>query len=591
MTTLRLKNYSDRKWRGWIRTTTDHWADQPAPRALQYKDIAVVVGSPAGHNLRNIDIYCALQPGEGRDIEFSLMQPMADDIVEGILSGIDASVIADEDDVYEVKIDGAAVVRSRQRIKNGVSHFVFGRTYPGFDAVLEVDGACVVHNQTSKNVVFQDDSQSNGWSVVGSTIPVGSSISLADTQGFGYSCIKFRIESLLQDEQVANNVYILANKLVHAHALNKLYPGHGVGWPVFRGDAALWVNTKAPVEKNAIKGFNRGNLGPLKDMAATGEQEDQLFLGGEGRFLPGAWVPRYYAALGQWRYPCHTMTLIGQFPDPNVHFCAYQLGHPEARFGGNTTLERTSWPKASETNGWIRGMDEEHWLINNLCVAARMSGSPSLQLQLKFHAISWLFTCTIRQGLTTTNRPGAARAFGYKAYVAWLLYHYLADRDLANRVLSQAKVWLPMIVEAQKRKTVNGWWDVRTDPRLGEGRWAMPWQQVIGAYGVWKLAELLEHHDISSWAQESAGFLRAKCYPVPDLTARPIYQINVDTGEFKFGDSDWTHYAFPLLDAMEGKIQEHIYMGSNRPADPYQPSKWVDPTVLTEDQWTKASNR
>ena len=50
--------------------------------------------------------------------------------------------------------------------------------------------------------------------------------------------------------------------------------------------------------------------------------------------------------------------------------------------------------RKAPTGGWANGMDEEHLLFNNTCVAARMSGSPALQLQLRFYAIAWMHMAT-----------------------------------------------------------------------------------------------------------------------------------------------------------------------------------------------------
>lgn len=596
MTTLRLKNYGTRPYHGWLRTTTDHWTDDMQPVPMECEGVVIVPASVAGFGLRNIDVFCSLSAGEGREIDFDKFVPLPAKVVEQQRLNLLALVeeVRREHKCDDAQLDGAAIVLHRKTVENGYATFAYARTYPGFTAVSEGEMATIANRPSGAAIAFYRQHPTNGWAFVRPTC-ADVPIHLVDTQGFAMGYVSVRVEDLIADPVLAHNAALLADKQVHAHALNKLYPGNGVGWPVFRGDAAKWVAEKSWTERRAIAGWAKGTLGTALDLQTTGEQEDQMFVGGEGRYLPGAWVPRYYAALGAFRYPCWTLDLDGNFP-PLEPQLSYHRGHPLTRHGSSTQLGRTSWTDKG-TGGWANGMDEEHLLFNSLCVAARMSGSPALQLQLRFYAIAWMHMATTESGLTTTGRPGAARSLGYKAYAAWLLYHYLADRDLAEQVLERARVWLPQMREAQDRKSIDGWWDVRVNaPSLGTGRKVMVWQQVVGAWGCWKLAKLLGDGKLVEWAETAMDKVSQDGWKVPPTggLARPVYWLDIDTKAVNFGSSDWTHFAYPLVFAvLDGDVPpDTTYWINNNPdrPDPCQPCKWVDPTVLTEKQWEEAAN-
>lgn len=593
MTTLRLKNYGTRPFHGWLRTTTDHWTEDMTPVPMECEGVVIVPASVAGYGLRNIDVFCSLSAGEGREIDFDRFTPLPEKLVTQQRQALLAVVedVRREHKCDDAQLDGAAIVLRKQSKDVGFVAFTFLRTYPGFTAVAEVEQVVVANQQGGAWVDVTGQHRLHGWALAGMTAEHGAR-QLADTQGLAWPCVGVRVKDVIENPALANNAALLADKQVHAHALNKLYPGHGVGWPVFRGDAAKWVAEKSQTERKAIAGWAKGTLGTALDLQTTGAQEDQFFVGGEGRYLPGAWVTRYYAALGAFRYPCWTLDLDGNFP-PLEPQLSYHRGHPLTRHGSSTQLGRTSWTDKG-TGGWANGMDEEHLLFNNTCVVARMSGSPAAQLQLKFYAIAWMHMATTARGLSTTGRPGAARSLGYKAYAAWLLYHYLADRDLADQVLERAREWLPQMREAQDRKTIDGWWDVRVNSTsLGQGRRVMVWQQVVGAYGCWRLAKLLGDESLVEWTQEAMNKVSIDGWKVPPTggLARPIYWLDIDTKDVSFGSSDWTHFAFPLVfPVLDGDVGfDNDDWINPRPDDPCQPCKWVDPMVLTPEQWEEAS--
>ena len=598
MTTLRLKNYGTRPYHGWLRTTTDHWTDDQTPVPMEAEGVVIVPASVAGFGLRNIDVYCSLSAGEGREIDFDKFVPLPAKVVEQQRQNLLAVVedVRREHKCDDAQLDGAAIVLRHKINQNENVLFRFGITYPGFTSIVQWEHVAIAHKQSGADHFHDVRDVAEGWAMIGTTL-IPDDYALVDTQGLAYVHVEAKVKDVIENPALANNAALLADKQVHAHAWGKLYPGNGVGWPVFRGEAAKWVAEKSWTERRAIAGWAKGTLGTALDLQTTGEQEDQMFVGGEGRYLPGAWVPRYYAALGAFRYPCWTLDLDGNFP-PLEPQLSYHRGHPLTRHGSSTQLGRTSWTDRG-TGGWANGMDEEHFLFNNTCVAARMSGSPALQLQLRFYAIAWMHMATTegRGKLTTTGRPGAARSLGYKAYAAWLLYHYLADRDLADQVLERARVWLPQMREAQDRKTIDGWWDVRVNaPSLGTGRKVMVWQQVVGAWGCWKLAKLLGDGELVEWAKNAMGHVARNGWSVDLATdrLRPVYWFDVDEQSMTFGSSDWTHFAFPLIHAAAGDYPDELkslWINNNpdRP-DPCQPCKWVDPTVLTEQQWEEAAN-
>jgi hypothetical protein len=558
---LQIHNYGPDEFSGWIRTVTDFYRADPVAMVDPTTGTYVVPGGVAGHGRWYIDVLVRIGGQSRIEIPWDRFRPMRQDVLDTLAADINVEEIRQRFGADYAALDGAAVLLRSERFYDGVKRWTFIRYYAG-DAHAVMEGVAVAAREGGAEMVPHLPA---GWSTYLQTIHL-QRYRLADGQGMAWSALLFDAHALLT-RGGAERARLVGEFQVHAQALQALFSG-GTGWPLFVGDVAEWVNRHSRCWQ-VLAGWDRGTLGPEKDVSGTGAQEDQLFVGGEGK-VPGAWVPRYWAALGTWRHPCHVLHLDGSWPDPDRDFCAYHLGRPRASYGGNTTLGRTTWPSKVAANGWANGADPEHWLLGNLYAVLGLAATPAGQLQARFHAMAWLFSCTVREGLTTTRRAGTAREFGYKCWVAFQLWHMLDDRDLAERIRQRVLEWLPQAADAMRRKVVNGWWDPREDSRLGPGKWAMAWQQVLGGWAGWRLGRLFNLDELAEWAHDAMVFAYTQAL---GGGTRPAYAVQVDGPGRDMGDSDWTHYAFPLAwghgpDAAKA---------NPRATDRHNPGKWQDP--------------
>lgn len=269
---------------------------------------------------------------------------------------------------------------------------------------------------------------------------------------------------------------------IGGNAIKSLYH-HGN--PKFTGNALQWSRNHLPGAMARLSTWDAGPLGVTATSGATGGQEDQVFVGGEC-MIPdgiGAELVSYFVALGQGRRPCHHLEASGDplsiVAHPNLRFwdgrAHWHQGVSPDQLGKSRSLT------VEDSHNWW-GPDVEHWLLNRLYVAARLTGSWSLQRLLEAQARVYLLQWTSEPGIST-SQPYAARAIGWEGIGVVHLWKGLANRDLAAAVRLR---WIDrlnrVILPSLSHDDI---WDIRTDdPRLGQGQWWMPWQQSVGVYGL-----------------------------------------------------------------------------------------------------------
>jgi hypothetical protein len=199
----------------------------------------------------------------------------------------------------------------------------------------------------------------------------------------------------------------------------------------------------------------------------------------------GSELVRLHSAYQQALRPCHHLNWRGDPIDgprdkPGVMLWAGRP-HPAT----HDLLGKPRQLTGEETSGWM-GPDDEHWLIGTLTAAATLTGDEAAQVILAQQARVFLWAETLpseKPGWYTSGRR-SARSVGYACYNAVLLYDALADRDLAERVRDRVVRRIREVYVPQLRD--KDYWDVRVDdPRLGPGAWWIPWQQALGAFGLY----------------------------------------------------------------------------------------------------------
>jgi hypothetical protein len=204
-----------------------------------------------------------------------------------------------------------------------------------------------------------------------------------------------------------------------------------------------------------------------------------VFVGGESKEVPGGHLPRYFAALGQSRRPCHFFESDGSPLSPDRENLCIWYGRPFHNWGDKLGRVRSLGER--EAQGWS-GPDEEHLFLNSLFVAYRQTGCQAIQAQIRNQAVQWLYFVVI-DPKHPLARPGAARAVGWKGWAAWIFWHSLEDRQLAQRIADR---WVEYVEQVLAPKLPSAKpWHTFAQPKWGPGRWWFPYQQAIGAWGVY----------------------------------------------------------------------------------------------------------
>ena len=593
---LTLTNYGAEKFQGWLRTTSDFWQEGDFTSPLALGDMLIVPGREIGFGVRTVDVLCTLNPGETKVIPMEDCKPLDSlDFLDTPLQEIKAPSI---DDVRMKLVscirDGAhTLYHWNLAADSSLTLYapqcdVWAWSVVGEPHLLQGEVLVTYSNPSSQantylnhvdfKLEFEGGITAFDRLKFAPIIKAGETFADGQARALPFSTL-FPANLLGQSAQVYQTANLKINKVVGAHGLKDIWP-LGSGRSNIKGDKLAWINNKIPATLKSLFDWSNPGVGPASRSTNTGAQEDQFFVGGEIDDTPLGNLPRYYAALGQFKRPCHHLEKDGNPLNIDGHPDLVMWNarpHYDTRVSKDQ-LGKTTSLKESQANGWW-GPDEEHFLINTLFVAARTTGSPALQRQLEQNAINWYFQKTLNPALATT-RPGAARAVGYEGWAAFLFWHGLENRELANRVIERAKdrVRLVLLPKLKAKVAIDGVWDARKDvPSLGSGRWWMCWQQGVGAYGLYRIAELVGDNEAMEFAVESAKVVIEKAYHKPEGSEGWMAYYSMCLDDNRVTASNYADFGCPLALAIcpdEEKIKSLLEFGLG---------KWTCPTLLQRD--------
>lgn len=531
MNTIRLANYSDRHFRGWVRCGTDF--DLPGDHGEGW-----VAGHHYGEDLCALDVWADLAPFQVKEIpvettgerDYSvenavvLLERFGLPRLNGILMGF-----------VSVERDGAGhAVHLRCR---------FGRMFCADLRVLCHTGQAWAHGVltvTCSNPAVPDlTEQCPPLSLTisnGVVVPEAGALSMRDAGTFATGQARCWPVTLLSNGGAA----AMAGCIIAVNACNEPSP-FGVPHLPANFDRLGWARDRIT---DALRAAHQWaptvhDVGPLPRSGSTGAQSDMVFVGGEcvGVAGLGSEIVRHRVALTQSRRPCHHLEVDGgllrldQHPDLRLWDGAvhWHSGVSPDRLGKVGTLTEEM------ANGYW-GPDVEHLTIGNLCTVARLTACPTVQWMLEAQANVYLLQWTTEPGLAT-SQPYASRAVGWEALAAVQLSRTLRSDVFAGQAEARWRDrWLRIIRPAYIGLNVV---DIRTDdPRLGSGPWVIAWQQSVAAYGLdvaGKHFGVLGARSIAlrlarwvldnAWRQDGARWVSAPVLPLSTTDETPDFAM------------------------------------------------------------------
>ncbi len=532
---ITLANHSQYRFRGWKRVTLAG-TNRPATdvRCDDSGKPIFVLGRAVG-NVRVADIWVDLLPGSQKQID---PETLADGIYEPKIPGNlithfggKLKVNGEVMNLLSSAVDGAALTsHARWRLFCGAVVDVWLRWYPGESWM---HGECLVTNSDQTNPALT-------CSVPNIVLEFGNSIILfaggrphipADIYGDGqcravpFTAFWPSMETM-SDRESALAVSIFG---IGGTESVKLF---NVGNPIYptNFDARARAGSLLPETINRIYSWDTqawGAPGIVKESGSAGEQTDQMFVGGEGFAFCGAENFTYLNALAGWpKRPCHHLEMDGSVLNPfkptsrprifwygrphnGLWSLVDRLGKPRG-INWDEQLFQTM-PGLPESHGWF-GPDVEHWLMNGLIAAARLTGSPMIQTLLEHQATIYLLTQTTTPGWSTSQLY-ASRAYGYECWNVTQMLCTLENEETKQRLFTRCMSrWIQV-----GRSKILGYpiWDLRTnDPRLGDGlgEWYLPWQHGLDAYGRFVFGQFVGNLEMMESAVATAEALIAQAF-------------------------------------------------------------------------------
>lgn len=565
MTTIRLCNFSGSIWVGWKRIVVDVL---PPLASGEINGLRYVVGRRTGLDTYAVDVHCRLNPGEVREVDLARAQPWAfvrgavpsDPMVYFGTPAIGGAIFA----FIGIAADGAGWsvhLRAREPYRPMFVSDLYLLWYPDHPATAIGEATVTASNPAVPDmgavVPTSFDLHFGDALVCIPGLPVGAPLMPAGTTFADGQCRSFPVVIAwprhFQGAEEWASAGALANLQVSGNGISRLWPG---GNPrLAPGTSPLaWGGWHMP---GAIASLHKWQVepgvGPNMRSADTGAQADQIFVGGEcvGTAGLGCETVRYLVALSQSRRPCHHREADGSPLDLSKHpQLVFWDGRPHIPSVSPDQLGKPRKLGESEASGFF-GPDVEHLLLNNLCVAARITGSRALQQDLADHARLYLLTYqTDKSRFPYQAVPFAARAVGYEGIAVTLLWFNLEDRALAGVVRARYLERLDSVLLPDLGAAVNDQWDVRVnDPRLGTGEWEIPWQCAVGAYGLDLAGRTFDRPDARALALRGAKHAMARGWEKqPDGTWLTYFNRAVD-GRGVVGH-DANNFGMPLAPAV-----------------------------------------
>lgn len=496
--TARLANYSQNYFAGWKRITVD--TKPPHQAGASIDGVQYRLGRPIGEDAYVVDVYAGLVPGQKAEYNLSKFAPV--DYEPPLLPGNIAEIIGGMPTVNGTAMslvginlaDGAGVdAHFRTRINKMLVVDLWLTWYPSQAYVCQGEALITCSNPGVPDLTEQVSSidLKFGDAMV---LPLGgqagkliaSPTNFADGQARAVP-VTFVWHRNITSATQFNTAAALSTFGVGGVGVSRLLPGGNPRYPS-GFNPIQWAGQKLPESIRRIHTWDVGAVGPNKVSGDTGAQEDQIFVRGES-LLPGgqgAELVAYLGALKMANRPCHHRELDGRMLDYDGHTVPRLLlwdGRPHWSIAVSPDrLGKQGELSVAAANGWW-GPDVEHWLINTLMAATRLTGSPCCQYLLANHATIYHFQWTSQPNIST-SQTYAARAVGYEAMNAVAMWENLEDRSLA---ISVKQRWVDRFNSIIRPSYIGkDIYDLRfNDPRLGQGWWWLPWQQSVAAYGLY----------------------------------------------------------------------------------------------------------
>lgn len=495
---VRVANLSSLPFSGWKRTTIDALPAQPSGVA---GGMLYVVGRQTGSDVHVVDLHVSLAPGQ--EISVDLASGASTAWSRGPLPanaavwfGGPVTIGGVPMQIVDLVADGAGYTfHLRARPLPMLVADLWFTWYPDQPGWCHGEIALTASNPTLPDleaIVPPGFELRFGSALV---LPLGgvpwdllpSGLTLADAQA-RILPVTFAWPQHLVSTAGWNSMTAAAGGGIGAVGIARLLvDGNPVYPPGF--SARQWMQARWSQAIAGLHTMAPPVCGPAKLSAVAGQQEDQTFVRGEALLADGVgaeWIA-YWSALKLAARPCHHLEENGDLLDLAQHVnprLVFWDGRPHwSPIVSPDRLGKNGMPTLTETKGWW-GPDVEHWLMNTLAAAARLTGSPACQWLLGHQARIYQLQSTTIPGLATTS-PFAARAVGWEGILAVHLWRELEDRAMAGQVRSHWQNRVATVIAPAYGNRPDGIWDPRLDdPRLGKGWWWSPWQQAVGAYGL-----------------------------------------------------------------------------------------------------------
>lgn len=522
---IRLKNHSPVPFRGWKRVTIN---DSLPFRSGVFSDSKTqfVVGSQEGVDTHVVDIQCELQPGEEQqwDIEqavhrkVAVEQPWPADLIGWLggtvrLNGRDMQAVS-------LEVDGAAVVaHMRRRVGRMFCVDLWIRWYPiepwaEAEAVVTASNPAthdLFENAPDLRVTFGDAIVDVYGRGVGASL-VPQDTQFADGQARAVP-LTFAWPKHMRGSQDWASAAVVAYRSVSGVGITQATP---FGNPVYPADfdVAKWVTRSVGQGDAVLHTWAPPALGIAPNSGQTGSQEGQQFVRGEALLdgSAGAEWATYLSACKFANRPCHHLEMDGRPIDVDKHPSLIMWNGRPLHQGSAKSPDMLGKPRGIPAwdvpGGWY-GPDRQHRLMMTLAMGARQTGSRALHYLLEHQARLWLLDYRTDSGNATTDGPGSARSPFYEGWSAVLLHHNLRDRELAERIrVRMRERVLKSYMPAWGNLDV--WHKVTADSVLStldrntyQQAW-MPYQQALGAWGLWAVGKYFDISEARHLAVQGA---------------------------------------------------------------------------------------
>lgn len=586
--TIKIANYGSSSYSGWFRRTVDRLPPHPAGSVGETR---YVVGRSVGLDTHIVDLRITLQPGEVREVDLARAVPWP--FVRGEVPGNPISYFGGPPsiggshlDLVSIVPDGAAYLTHwRARTGRLFAIDLWAAWYPGQPAIASGEVTVTASNPAVPDMtvtVPPDFTMRFGDAMVlvpgaapnAPLLPAGTTFADGQSRSFPVTLVWPRHLRTAEDWASAG---ALANLAISGNGIEKLWPD-GNPVPVPGLDRLAWTRSHWSDCISSLHRWQRpSGLGVNERSKDTGAQQDQVFVGAEGLGPTGlgAETVYYLTALAQSRRPCHHLEADGSPLDLAKH-PSLRLWEGRPHRSGGDMLGKPRELGETETHGWWGG-DVEHFLINTLSIAARLTGSPALQWQLEHEAKVYL--------LQLANSPYlfAARAHGWEGIAVVHFWWNLENRALAEAVRAAWLAHFDAVLKPQLSVKPGDLWDVRVDdPRLGTGEWTIPWQAAVGAYGIDLAGRTFNRPDACALALRGAKATMATGWvKQPDGTWLTYFNRAVDGRGTPTHDAN--NFGLPMAPAVVLRYEPNNQMAREIWASIASGGgQWIDPGIMIQ---------